>query len=181
MTAIDGWRRGIPARSAGDRASPLRRSFIASGPDGPGLAQSRPSGYAGRRRTAGSSVDLARLTPWEGLVQSQSPDFLSPEKLQLFVAGLSGLAPEEVRKAKVLYIRNAISEYQAMQAAFHGFGQAQGCMTIIPVFWPIMGAQKQVMAAQLQLSKDRIRNAIDVWRGDLKGERFQLDGEDITA
>jgi hypothetical protein len=43
-------------------------------------------------------------------VQAQSPDFLSPEKLQLFVAGLSGLAPEEVRKAKLLYVRDAISE-----------------------------------------------------------------------
>ena len=66
-------------------------------------------------------------------MQSQSSDFLSAEKLQLFVAGLSGLAPEEVRKAKLLYIRNAISEYQAMQAALQGFGQTQGCMSIIPV------------------------------------------------
>ncbi len=38
-----------------------------------------------------------------------------------------------------------------------------------------------MMGAQLQLSRDRIRNAIDVWREDLKGERFQLDGEEITA
>jgi hypothetical protein len=115
------------------------------------------------------------------VVQPQSSDFLSAEKLQLFVAGLSGLAPEEVRKAKLLYIRDAISEYEAMQAALQGFGQMQGCMSIIPVFWPIIGAQKQMMAAQRQLARDRIRNAIDVWRGDLKGERFQLDGEEITA
>jgi hypothetical protein len=114
-------------------------------------------------------------------VQQQSSDFLSPEKLQLFVAGLSGLAPEEIRKAKVLYLRNAISELRAMQASYQGFGQAQGCMSIIPVFWPIIGAQKRMVSAQLQLAKDRINNAIDVWRGDLKGERFQLDGEDITA
>ena len=99
----------------------------------------------------------------------------------MFVAGLSGLAPGEVRKAKLLYIRNAISEYQAMQAAIQGFGQAQGFASIIPVFWPIIGAQKQMLGAQPQLSRDRIRNAIDVWREDLKGERFQLDGEEITA
>ena len=36
-------------------------------------------------------------------------DALSPEKLQLFAAGLSGLPREEVRKAKVLYLRNAIT------------------------------------------------------------------------
>jgi hypothetical protein len=111
----------------------------------------------------------------------QPSDFLTPEKLQMFVATLSGLAPEEVRKAKVLYIRNAISEYQAMQASFQGFGQAQGCMSVIPIFWPIIGAQKRMMAAQLQLARDRIRNAIDVWRGDFRGERFRLDDEDITA
>jgi hypothetical protein len=111
----------------------------------------------------------------------QSSDFLSPEKLQLFVAGLSGLAPEEVRKAKVLYLRNSISEYQAMKASYAGFGQAQGCMSIIPFFWPILGAQKRIMTAQLQLAKDRIRNAIDVWRADLQGEQFHLDGEEIRA
>ena len=114
-------------------------------------------------------------------MQQQPSEFLSPEKLQLFVAGLSGLVPEKMRKAKLLYLRNAISEFQAMQASFEGFGQAQGCMSIIPVFWPIIGAQKRMMAAQLQLSKDRIRNAIDVWRSDLKGERFLLGGEEIVA
>ena len=114
-------------------------------------------------------------------MEQQRSDFLSPEKLQLFVAGLSGLAPEEVRKAKVLYLRNAISEFEAMQASYQGFGQAQGCLSVIPVFWPIIGGQKRMMAAQLQLAKDRIRNAIDVWRDDLKGERFRLDGEDITG
>ena len=28
-----------------------------------------------------------------------------------------------------------------MQAALQGFGQMQGCMSIIPVFWPIIGAR----------------------------------------
>jgi hypothetical protein len=114
-------------------------------------------------------------------VAQQPSDFLSPEKLQMFVAGLSGLAPEEVRKAKVLFLRNAISELQAMQASFQGFGQAQGCLSVIPIFWPVIGAQKRIMAAQQQLAKDRIRNAIDVWRDDLRGERFRIDGEEIVA
>jgi hypothetical protein len=114
-------------------------------------------------------------------MQQQPSEFLSPEKLQLFVAGLSGLGPEEVRKAKLLYLRNAISEFQAMQASYRGFEQFQGCMSIIPVFRPIIGGQKRMLEARLQLAKDRIRNAIDVWRGDLKGERFLLDGEEIVA
>jgi hypothetical protein len=114
-------------------------------------------------------------------MQPQPSEFLSPEALQLFIAGLSGLAPEEVRKAKLLYLRNAISEYQAMQASIAGFGQAQGCLSVIPVFWPIIGAQKRMIAAQQQLAQDRIRNAIDVWRADLKGERFLIDGEEVVA
>lgn len=108
-------------------------------------------------------------------------DFLSPEKLQLFVAGLSGMAPEEVRKAKVLYIRNSISEYRAMKSSFAGFGQAQGCMSIIPVFWPIIGAQKRMMSAHLQLARERIANAIEVWRDDLRGERLQIDDEEFVV
>lgn len=114
-------------------------------------------------------------------MHQQQSDALSPEKLQLFAAGLAGLAPVEVRKAKVLYLRNAISEYQAFQASVAGFGQAQGCMSLIPIFWPILGAQKRMLAAQTQLHKDRIRNAIDVWRGDLAGECFVLDGEEVVV
>ncbi len=108
-------------------------------------------------------------------MEQQPLDSLSPEKMQFFIAGLSGLAPEEVRKAKILYIRNAISEHKAMEASFQGFGQAQGCMSVIPLFWPILGAQKRMMDAQLRLSEDRIRNAIEVWRDDLAGENLGLD------
>ena len=32
-----------------------------------------------------------------------------------------------------------------------------------------------MMAAQTQLAKERIRNAIDVWKDDLKGEQFEID------
>jgi hypothetical protein len=111
----------------------------------------------------------------------QQPDPLSPEKLQLFAAALSGLAPEEIRKAKVLYLRNAVAEYEAMQTSMAAFGNLQGCMSVIPVFWPMMGAQKKMIAAQLSLAKSRIRNAVDVWRSDIKGERFVVDGEEIVA
>jgi hypothetical protein len=114
-------------------------------------------------------------------VNQQSSDSLSPEKLQLFVAGLSSLAPAEVRKAKVLYLRNAISEFEAMQSSVAGFGAVQGCFSIVPIFWPFIRAQKRVMEAQLKLGKDRIRNAIDVWRDDLQGERFVIDGEELRA
>jgi hypothetical protein len=101
-------------------------------------------------------------------------DSLSPEKLQLFVAGLSGLPSEEIRKAKSLYIRDAIAEYQAMNESLQAFGCLQGFFAIIPFFWPVLYAQRRMMTAQKTLCRQRIRNAIDVWRDDLQGEVFDF-------
>lgn len=95
----------------------------------------------------------------------------------MFVGSLAGLSAEEVRKAKVLYIRNAISEVEAFESSMAAFKTLQGCFAVIPIFWPILYAQKRMMAAQSKLNKDRIRNAIDVWKDDLQGERFQIDDE----
>jgi hypothetical protein len=114
-------------------------------------------------------------------MQEQVADALSPEKFQMVLAGLSGLAPEEVRKAKLLYLRNAASEYKALITSLEGFGKLQGCLAIIPIFWPILWAQRRMMAAQRQLANDRIDNAIEVWREDLKGERFDLGDREIVV
>ena len=133
-------------------------------------------------------------------MEHEKYDSLSPEKIQLFLAGLSGLAPEEVRNAKLLYVRTMISDFQAMQSDiqamqsdFQEFGEDQGCMSIIPsFFWQFIWGQKGVraweqkrqkraMASALKFCRDQIRNTIDEWREDLKGERFLVDGEEIIA
>lgn len=102
---------------------------------------------------------------------------LSPEKLQLFIAGLSGLNGDEVRKAKILFIRNELSQLRALKTSMAGFGVAQGCFAIIPVFWPILWAQRSSMNAALTLQKDQIRNALSVWREDLGDEAGQIESE----
>ena len=99
---------------------------------------------------------------------------MSPEKMQLFAAGLVGLPKEEVRKAKLLYLRNAISEYNAMNASFKAFGCAQIMFAIIPVFWPTLYIQRLMMNAPRKLFADRIQNALEVWKDDLHGEKFEL-------
>lgn len=105
-------------------------------------------------------------------------EFLSAEKMQLFLAGLAGLPKDEVKKAKVLFIRNAISEYKAARESMEAFaGMQSGCMGCNPMFWPIMGFQKKAMSSGLRLYEERIKNAIDVWKDDLQGERFDLDFE----
>ncbi|MEX2189021.1 MAG: hypothetical protein WD875_19595 [Pirellulales bacterium] len=105
---------------------------------------------------------------------SRGRDSFSPEQMQLFVAGLSGLAPDEVRKAKTLYIRNAIAEYRAMEETLRAFGCAQIVFALIPVFWPILYLQRRTMNAGRELMKQRIRNALDVWKDDLAGESFDF-------
>jgi hypothetical protein len=102
---------------------------------------------------------------------------LTPEKLQLFVAGLSGLNADEIRKAKLLFIRNELSELKALKTSMAGFGVAQGCLAIIPIFWPILWAQRKGMDAALTLQKDRIRNALLVWQDDLGDDRHQIEAE----
>ena len=107
-------------------------------------------------------------------MQHRQPDPLSPEKMQLFLAGLAGLPADEVRKAKSLYIRNAISEYDAMKESLAAFGCVQYIFALIPFFWPILYAQRRMMNAQQKLFEERIQNAMDVWKDDLAGERFKF-------
>jgi len=102
---------------------------------------------------------------------------LTPEKLQLFVAGLSGLDAEEVRKAKLLFIRNELSQLKAIKTNFAGFGVAQGCFAVIPIFWPILWAQRSSMNAALTLQKEQIENALSVWQNDLGEEGRQIARE----
>jgi hypothetical protein len=102
-------------------------------------------------------------------------DSLSPEKLQLFSAALAGLPREEIRKAKVLYVRNAIAEYKAATESMKAFGCAMVLFALIPIFWPFLIAQRRTMNAQRRMLREKLRNVMEVWRDDLQAERFDLD------
>ena len=110
-------------------------------------------------------------------MQYNSQSSLTPEGIQLFMAGLAGLPEEEVRKAKLLFIRNELSRFKGAQASYSAFGGMQGCFSIIPIFWPMIRAQKRIMTASLDTQAERIRNAIDVWRDDLGEEARRLERE----
>lgn len=107
-------------------------------------------------------------------------DSLSPEKMQLFLATLAHLPPEEIPKAKLLYIRNAIAEFRALETTMASFRQLQGCMSIIPIFWPVISLQKRVMNTQIDLARQRILNAVDVWKDDLRAAGFDASRFDLT-
>ena len=106
---------------------------------------------------------------------SSHQNFMAPQQLQSFVAGLAGLPPDEIRKAKSLYIRNAISEYRALQTQMRAFGALQILFAIIPFFWPILIVQRISMNSSLRLYEERIRNALAVWRDDLGGELAEFE------
>jgi hypothetical protein len=87
------------------------------------------------------------------------------------------MAPDEVRKAKLLFIRNEISQLRAMKTSFEGFGVAQGCFAIIPFFWPMLWAQRSGMKATLTMHSEQIRNALSVWGDDLGSDAASLEAE----
>jgi len=106
---------------------------------------------------------------------------LTPEKMQLFLAGLSGLSTDEVRKAKLLFIKNELSELRAIKTSFAGFGVAQGCFAIIPLFWPILWAQRKGMDAAMTLQKEQVLNALSVWKDDLGGDEARKIEAEIES
>ncbi|MBN1918241.1 MAG: hypothetical protein JW889_10050 [Verrucomicrobia bacterium] len=106
---------------------------------------------------------------------SNTLDVLSAERLQAFAVGLAGIAPEEARKLKILYIKNALTEFKAARESMKAFGCVTAVFWIIPVFWPILIAQKRSVRLGERMFRERIQNALDVWRDDLEGAKFDLD------
>jgi hypothetical protein len=106
---------------------------------------------------------------------AQQEDSLSPEKLQLFVASLGGLAPAEVTKAKALYIRNAIDEYEAHRIAAEASKWFFLLFAIVPLFWPFLYMAKKSTDANFELARKRIHNALEIWADDLRGQPFALE------
>ncbi|MFN5850558.1 MAG: hypothetical protein ACK57Y_15640 [Pirellulaceae bacterium] len=102
---------------------------------------------------------------------------MTPEKIQVFLAGLSGMAPEEIQKAKLLFLKNELSRAKTTREAMAGFGMATGCFSIIPIFWPILGAQKRMMNAEMMGQVQQLRNALEVWKDDLGTQGMELERE----
>ena len=112
-------------------------------------------------------------------IDTSRRDCFAPEALGQFAHGLAGLPPEEVRKSKVLFIKNAISAYEAVAGrAQSPTNRRRGSFLKIITLGLIDIAAINV--SQLKLMSDRIKNAIEVWRDDIQGEVFQFDGETFS-
>lgn len=99
------------------------------------------------------------------------------ESFQVFAAALGNLAGDEARKAKLLYVRNELAEYENDLEDSRTFGWLQLAFAVIPIFWPILLAQRRAMVSSAKLAYQRVKNALDVWRDDLGGEAAPLLAE----
>jgi hypothetical protein len=105
----------------------------------------------------------------------------APEALTEFSATLSELPLEERQKAKLLYIRNGIAEFRNFEKMISVFPKPAGCLSIIPFVGRISQLQQTMMGGALDLQRQQIVNAIDLWRDDLKAAGFDVDRFDVAS
>jgi hypothetical protein len=92
---------------------------------------------------------------------------LDPLALSAFAGSLVNLPKEEIRKAKRLYLLNAITEFQAQRATRRTMMIVFGCMSIIPIFLIIFIPALLTYRIGIQADRQKILNAMEVWREDL--------------
>ncbi len=97
--------------------------------------------------------------------------------MQMFAASLSGLSADDVRKAKLLFLRNEIAQLRATIANNSAWRIGTLFMFIMPLAWPALYAQRKTMKINAQLQADRIRNALSIWAYDLDGSVASLRRE----
>lgn len=99
---------------------------------------------------------------------------LDPTALTAFTATLSTLPRDEIRKAKSLFIRNAIVDFQLSRSTGKTMLIVLGVMSIVPVFLVVFIPSLASYLKGNEAAKQKIRNAIDVWRDDLGPEAATL-------
>jgi hypothetical protein len=99
------------------------------------------------------------------------------DPLAQFVASIANVAGDEARKAKLLYLRNALVSYSVYLDDARAFGLLQIAFAIVPVFWPILLAQRYSMITGARKQRQQIANALDVWGADLGDDAVPLRAE----
>jgi hypothetical protein len=102
---------------------------------------------------------------------------LEPSALTAFTASLATLPAQEIRKAKSLYLRNAMADYRMTVKTGRGFLVMFGIMSIIPIFLIIFVPALIAHRAGKENGKQKIRNALEVWKDDLGADYASLAAE----
>jgi hypothetical protein len=104
------------------------------------------------------------------MMSAQTVQKLEPAAMAAFLATLANLPEQEIRNAKRLYVLNAIADFEAESTSGRGMLFLLGVMSIFLVFIPVFIAALISYRAGVKAAKQKIKNAIEVWKDDFAGE-----------
>ncbi len=81
---------------------------------------------------------------------------------------------EEVRKAKLLFIRNEITELKGMIREAKGSWPLLILFGLIPLFWPFLWSGWTSFTSKVTTRKEQINNAIQTWKDELGADAYEL-------
>ncbi len=99
---------------------------------------------------------------------------LDPAALAAFAGSLANLPKEEIRKAKKLYILNAIAEFKAQRGSGRAGIITMGIMSIIPIFLVVFIPALIGYRNGINAARQKILNAVEVWKEDLGADYEEL-------
>ena len=99
---------------------------------------------------------------------------LDASALSAFAANLATLPADEIRKAKSLFLRNSIADYKMSLKTSKGFLVVMGILCIIPIFLVVFIPAYLSYKAGKENGRQKIINALEVWRADLGSEYADL-------
>jgi hypothetical protein len=105
---------------------------------------------------------------------NQATVALDPASLTAFTATLAALPREEIRNAKILYIRNAIVDFEMSRSTGKTMLIVMGVLCIIPVFIVVFIPALIAYRRGIEAGRQKIENAIEVWREELGTEAETL-------
>ncbi|MEM7594581.1 MAG: hypothetical protein AAF383_24280 [Cyanobacteria bacterium P01_A01_bin.83] len=121
---------------------------------------------------------------------------MNPGDFSAFAASLKNLTKEEIRQAKVLYMKRAITGYESYCQNIPLFLLLAGCVcmfmffnsiTVFPFFalLPLLFLFYTFKSIKnsLRYSKKQINNALEIWKEDLGDDyfKFKIELEKIEA
>ena len=106
---------------------------------------------------------------------------LDPVAMTAFAATLANMSEDEIRKAKRLYVLNAITDYHTAMRTMRPMLIVMGIMCIIPIFLIVFIPAFMGYKTMVNAGREKILNAIEVWRDDLgddyDGLKRRIEGE----
>lgn len=103
------------------------------------------------------------------------------DELASFLHDIAHLAGDEARKAKLLFLRNGITDFATGNEHARQFGLLQLAFCFIPFLWPILYLQRRLMITSAAATEKKLRNALEIWHADLGDDAATLEAELVQA